>query len=117
MGELMARIRALLRRVEGEEILRVADLEINSAAHVVRRGEREIGLTAREYDLLVFMARNAGRVLSRGTLLSRVWEQDFDVGTNVVEVYVGYLRKKVDGSGERRLIHTVRGAGYVLREN
>jgi DNA-binding response OmpR family regulator len=117
MGELMARIRALLRRVEGEEILRVADLEINTAAHVVRREEREIGLTAREYDLLVFMARNAGRVLSRGTLLSRVWEQDFDVGTNVVEVYVGYLRKKVDGAGERRLIHTVRGAGYVLREN
>jgi two-component system response regulator MprA/two-component system response regulator TrcR len=117
MGELMARIRALLRRVEGEEILHVADLEINTAAHVVRRGEREIGLTAREYDLLVFMARHAGRVLSRGTLLSRVWEQDFDVGTNVVEVYVGYLRKKVDGSGERRLIHTVRGAGYVLREN
>jgi DNA-binding response OmpR family regulator len=115
MGELMARIRALLRRVDGEEILRVADLEVNTAAHVVRRGEREIGLTAREYDLLVFMARNAGRVLSRGTLLSRVWEQDFDVGTNVVEVYVGYLRKKVDGSGEKRLIHTVRGAGYVLR--
>jgi DNA-binding response OmpR family regulator len=116
MGELMARIRALLRRVEGEEILRVANLEINTAAHIVQRGEKEIGLTAREYDLLVFMARNAGRVLSKETLLSRVWEQDFDVGTNVVEVYVGYLRKKVDGSGERRLIHTVRGAGYVLRE-
>ncbi len=117
MGELMARIRALLRRFEGEEVVRVADLEINTAAHVVRRGDREIGLTAREYDLLVFMARNAGRVLSRGMLLSRVWEQDFDVGTNVVEVYVGYLRKKVDGSGEKPLIHTVRGAGYVLREN
>lgn len=115
MGELMARIRALLRRIEGEEIVRVADLEIDTAAHVVRRGDREIGLTAREYELLVFMARNAGRVLSRGTLLSRVWEQDFDVGTNVVEVYVGYLRKKVDAPGEKRLIHTVRGAGYVLR--
>ena len=117
MGELMARIRALLRRVEGEEILRVADLEIDSAAHIVRRGERQIGLTAREYELLVFMARNARRVLSRGTLLSRVWEQDSDVETNVVEVYVGYLRKKVDGPGEKRLIRTVRGAGYVLRED
>jgi DNA-binding response OmpR family regulator len=115
MGELMARIRAVLRRVEGEEILRIEDLEIDTAAHVVRRGEREVDLTAREYELLVFMARNARRVLSRETLLSRVWEQDFDVGTNVVEVYVSYLRKKVDGPGEKRLIRTVRGAGYVLR--
>ncbi len=115
MGELMARVRALLRRVEGEEIIRVADLEIDTAAHIVRRGDREIELTAREYELLVFMARNARRVLSREILLSRVWEQDFDVGTNVVEVYVGYLRKKIDGPGEKRLIRTVRGAGYVLR--
>ena len=115
MGELMARIRAMLRRVEGEEALRIEDLEIDTAAHTVRRGGREIELTAREYELLVFMARNARRVLSRETLLSRVWEQDFDVGTNVVEVYVSYLRKKVDGPGEKRLIRTVRGAGYVLR--
>lgn len=115
MGELMARIRALLRRVEGEEILRVADLEVDTAAHIVRRGSREIKLTAREYDLLVFMARNARRVLSRETLLSRVWAQDFDVGTNVVEVYVGYLRKKIDSPGEKRLIRTVRGTGHVLR--
>jgi DNA-binding response OmpR family regulator len=115
MGELMARIRAMLRRVEGEEVLRIEDLEIDTATHAVRRGEREIGLTAREYELLVFMARNARRVLSRETLLSRVWEQDFDVGTNVVQVYVSYLRKKVDGPGEKRLIRTVRGAGYVLR--
>jgi DNA-binding response OmpR family regulator len=115
MGELMARIRAVLRRVEGEEVLRIEDLEIDTAAHVVRRGERQVDLTAREYELLVFMARNARRVLSRETLLSRVWEQDFDIGTNVVEVYVSYLRKKVDGPGEKRLIRTVRGAGYVLR--
>jgi two-component system response regulator MprA/two-component system response regulator TrcR len=115
MGELMARIRALLRRVEGEEVVRVADLEIDTAAHIVRRRDREIGLTAREYELLVFMARNTRRVLSRETLLWRVWEQDFDVGTNVVEVYVGYLRKKIDAPGEKRLIHTVRGAGYILR--
>jgi DNA-binding response OmpR family regulator len=115
MGELMARIRALLRRVEGEEILRVADLEIDTASHDVRRKDREIRLTAREYELLVFMARNARRVLSREMLLSRVWEQDFDVQSNVVEVYVGYLRKKIDAPGEKQLIHTVRGAGYMLR--
>jgi DNA-binding response OmpR family regulator len=115
MGELMARIRALLRRVEGEEVLRVADLEIDTAAHVVRRGDREIRLTAREYELLMFMARNHRRVLSREMLLSNVWEQNSDVKTNVVEVFVGYLRKKVDTPGEKRLIHTVRGAGYVLR--
>ena len=117
MGELMARLRALLRRVEGEEIIRVADLEIDTAAHIVRRGDREIELTAREYELLVFMARNARRVLSQETLLSRVWKQDFDGGTNVVEVYVGYLRKKLDGPDEKRLIRTVRGTGYVLRDN
>jgi DNA-binding response OmpR family regulator len=115
MGELMARIRALLRRAEGEEILRVADLEIDTASHDVRRGDREIRLTAREYELLVFMARNARRVLSREMLLSRVWEQDFDVQSNVVEVYIGYLRKKIDAPGEKQLFRTVRGAGYMLR--
>lgn len=114
-GELMARIRALLRRVQGEEVIRVADLEIDTAAHIVRRGKRRIDLTAREYELLLFMARNVRRVLSRETLLSRVWDQDFDVGTNVVEVYISYLRKKIDAPGERRLIHTVRGVGYALR--
>ena len=115
MGELMARIRALLRRIEGEEILRVADLEIDTAAHIVRRGER-IELTAREYELLVFMAQNARRALSRDMLLSRVWEQDFG-STNVVDVYIGYLRKKIDVPGEKQLIHTVRGAGYALRSD
>jgi len=115
MGELMARIRALLRRVEGEEILRVADLEIDTAAHIVRRGER-IELTAREYELLVLMAHNARRVLSRDMLLSRVWEQDFG-STNVVDVYIGYLRKKIDLPGEKRLIHTIRGTGYALRSD
>ena len=116
MEELLARIRALLRRAEGEEILRVADLEVNTATREVRRGEREIELTAREYDLLEFMARNPRRVLSREFLLSRVWDDGFGVTTNLVEVYIAYLRKKVDGPGERRLIHTIRGAGYALKE-
>ncbi|MGI8910265.1 MAG: response regulator transcription factor [Rubrobacteraceae bacterium] len=113
--ELLARMRALLRRVEGEEVLKVADLEVNTATREVRRGEREIELTAREYDLLEFMARNPRRVLSREFLLSRVWNQEFGVTTNVVEVYIAYLRKKVDAPGERRLIHTIRGAGYALK--
>ena len=118
MEELLARMRALVRRAEGdEEILRVADLEINTSTREVRRGTRKIALTAREYELLWFMARNPRRVLSRELLLSRVWGYGSNVGTaNVVEVYVGYLRKKVDASGEPRLIHTVRGAGYALRE-
>jgi DNA-binding response OmpR family regulator len=115
MDELLARIRALLRRAEGEEILRVADLEVNTATREVRRGERDIDLTAREYELLEFMARNPRRVLSREFLLSRVWDQEFGVTTNVVEVYIAYLRKKVDAPGEQKLIHTVRGAGYALK--
>ncbi len=114
--ELLARIRALLRRVEGEEILRVGDLEVNTATHEVRRGGREIELTAREYDLLEFMARNPKRVLSRDLLLSRVWEQEFGIPTNVVDVYVGYLRKKLDVPEGGPLIHTVRGSGYALKE-
>jgi DNA-binding response OmpR family regulator len=113
--ELLARIRALLRRAEGEEILRVADLEINTSTREVRRADREIELTAREYDLLQFMARNPRRVLSRDFLLSRVWDGEFGLTTNLVDVYVSYLRKKVDAPGENRLIRTVRGAGYALR--
>jgi DNA-binding response OmpR family regulator len=115
MDELLARMRALLRRVEGEEILRLADLEVNTATREVRRGARVIELTAREYDLLEFMARNPRRVLSRDLLLSRVWGQEGGITTNVVEVYVAYLRKKVDAPGERPLIRTVRGAGYALK--
>ncbi len=114
--ELLARIRALLRRAEGEEVLRFADLEVNTATREVRRGERKIELTAREYELLEFMAKNPRRILSRDFLLSRVWDQEFGIATNVVDVYVGYLRRKVDAPGEERLIQTVRGAGYALRE-
>ena len=115
MDELLARMRALLRRAEGDEILRVADLEVNTATREVRRGEREIDLTAREYDLLEFMARNPRRVLSRDYLLSKVWDQEFGITTNVVDVYIAYLRKKVDTPGEQKLIRTVRGAGYALK--
>jgi len=113
--ELLARIRALLRRAEGDEILRVADLEINTSTREVRREEREIELTTREYELLEFMAQNPRRVLSRELLLSRVWDEELGLTTNVVDVYVGYLRRKVDAPGEEKLIRTVRGAGYALK--
>ena len=115
--ELLARMRAVLRRTEGEEVLRVGDLTIDRASMEVRRGERRIKLTAREYRLLEFMVLNHRRVLSREVLLSRVWKDDPGVTPNAVEVYVGYLRKKLDATGEPRLIHTVRGVGYVLRES
>jgi len=115
--ELIARLRAHLRRVEGDEILRVEDLEINMATREVRRGERTVeGLTAREYELLEFMARNPRRVLSRNLLLSRVWDQESGVKTNVVDVYVKYLRKKIEAPYDTPLIQTVRGVGYALRE-
>jgi DNA-binding response OmpR family regulator len=115
--ELMARLRALLRRAEGDEVLRVADLEIDTATREVRRGKHKVeNLTAREYDLLEFMARNPRRVLSRDLLLSRVWDQEYGIETNVVDVYVGYLRKKLDTPGEVRLIQTIRGVGYSLRK-
>ena len=114
--ELTARLQALLRRVEGEEILRVGDLELNTATREARRGAREIELTHREYELLEFMAKNPRRVLSRDFLLSRVWEQEFGIPTNVVDVYIGYLRKKVDADGQPKLIHTVRGSGYALKD-
>ncbi len=114
--ELLARVEAVLRRSLGDEVVRVSDLAINTAAREVRRGERVIELTAREYELLVFLARNHRRVLSRGVLLSRVWDQEAGIETNVVDVYIGYLRKKIDTPGEKRLIQTVRGVGYALRE-
>ena len=115
IAELEARIRALLRRVEGEEVLRVGDLEVNTATREVMRSERKIDLTVREYELLEFMARNPRRALSRSLLLSRVWGHDSGVETNVVDVYVTYLRKKLEASGNSRLIQTVRGVGYALR--
>ena len=115
MEELLARIRALLRRAGGDEVLRVGDLELNTATREVRRGRRRLNLTLREYELLEFMARNPRRVLSRDLLLSRVWRQESRAETNVVDVYVTYLRKKLELPGEPKLIQTVRGVGYALR--
>ena len=116
VDELVARIRAVLRRVQPEPVLRIADLELNLATREVRRGAETIALTAREFDLLALLARNARQVLPRGTILARVWEDRPDVDPNVLDVYIGYLRRKIDLPGRPRLIRTVRGVGYALRD-
>ena len=114
--EFLARVRALLRRGGGraEPVLRVADLRLDPATRAVTRGRRRITLTAREYALLEYFMRSAGRVLSRPMITQHVWGMDFDPESNIVDVYVGYLRRKIDAAGEPGLLHTVRGAGYML---
>jgi len=116
--ELLARVRALLRRTRtGEgEVYRYADLAIDPATREVRRGDRTIELTAREYDLLEFMTRHARQVFSRETIFERVWGSDFMGESNVIDVVVMRLREKLEAEGEPRLIQTVRGVGYTLRE-
>ncbi len=115
-SELLARIRALLRRphMEVEPVLKVGDLELDIVRHEVRRGERRIELSRREFSLLEFFMRNAGQLLTRSQLAERVWGFDFFHDSNVVEVYVGYLRRKLDGRGSQTHIRTVRGMGYIL---
>jgi DNA-binding response OmpR family regulator len=114
--ELLARVRALLRRGGGQQppVLRLADLSLDPATRAVTRNGRRISLTAREHALLEYFLRNAGRVLTRPMIAQHVWGLDFDPESNIIDVYVGYLRRKIDGPGERRLLHTVRGAGYTL---
>lgn len=116
--ELMARLRAMTRGSFGmtENRLQVGDLTLDCASHVVRRGQRELNLSAKEYALLEYLMRNRGIVLSRERIEDHIWNFDYQGGTNVVDVYISYLRKKVDGDQEKKLIHTVRGSGYVLRE-
>lgn len=118
--ELFARIRMLLRRYSGavinDQIVTVADLQINLSAKTVKRADVDITLTATEYRLLEFMAKNKSKILSRIDILENVWDIDFNLGTNVVDVYVNYLRKKVDKAGSQKLIHTAIGLGYVLKD-
>jgi len=116
--ELLARIRVLLREKHGgaTNVLALADLSMDCARGAVTRGGREISLSAREYALLEYLLRNRGIVLSREKIENHVWNFDFDGGTNVVDVYIRYLRKKIDDGFEPKLIHTVRGRGYVMRE-
>lgn len=117
-AELQARVRALIRRSEqdrGAEI-RFADLRLDPVNHKVWRGQTEIVLTAKEYNLLAYMVRNAGSVLTRANIADNCWEYPFETFTNIIDVYINYLRKKVDGKFPTKLIHTVRGQGYILKE-
>ena len=123
--ELTARIKTLLRRTDNsgsdqetlpEEIFRFADLELNDKTKTVKREGRELSLTSTEYRLLLFFIKNKNRVLSRSDILEEVWGVNFDMGTNVVDVYVNYLRKKIDRETDSKLIHTVIGMGYVLKQ-
>ena len=115
--ELLARSRALLRRAGGETtgILQVENLVLNPITHEVTRGGQRIDLTSKEYALLEYMMRNRGRVLTRPMISEHVWDLDFDTFTNVIDVYISYLRNKVDRGHDQNLIHTVRGSGYMLR--
>ena len=116
--ELTARVRALTRRGGDNKsaVLRVADLTLDTVTHRAQRGEKPIELTAREYRLLEFLMRSAGRLCGRMTILEKVWDYDFDPGTNLVDVYIKRLREKIDAEYEPKLLHTVRGTGYVLRQ-
>lgn len=118
LDELQARVRALLRRRNPEqtEVLRFADLELDMGTRVGHRGPREIELSTTEYELLSLFMRRPRQVLTRDIIMERVWGYDFEGESNVLEVYIGYLRNKLEAGGEPRLLHTVRGAGYVLRE-
>jgi two-component system, OmpR family, response regulator MprA len=118
LQELVLRLHALLRRrpPTGREVLRVADLVIDPAARTAERDGRALELTRREFELLEVLARNAGLVLTRDQLLERVWGYDFDVRTDAVDTFVSYLRRKLEVDGRSRLVHTVRGVGFVLRE-
>lgn len=115
--ELVARVRALMRRrAEAEPaLLQVADLILDPARRVVSRGGEKIELTAKEFALLEYLMHNPGRVLTRTLMIEHVWNYDFDTTTNIIDVYVNYLRKKIDSGRETKLIHTVRGVGYVLK--
>ena len=115
--ELLARIRVLTRKKAGESsnILSIADLTMDIAKHVVKRGNEEITLSAKEFSVLEYMLLNKGIVLSREKLENHIWNFDYAGGSNVIDVYIRYLRKKIDDDYEPKLIHTIRGSGYVLK--
>jgi two-component system, OmpR family, response regulator MprA len=118
LTELAARVRALLRRRNPDqaEVLRFADLELDTGTRLAHRGQRQIELSTTEYELLALFMRRPRQVLTRDIIMDRVWDYDFGGQSNVLEVYIGYLRSKLEAEGEPRLIQTMRGTGYVLRE-
>ena len=117
--ELLARVRALLRRTQQykTETLRVADLELDPVSHKVSRADQEIGLTGKEYALLEYLMRNVGRIVTETNIINHIWDMQADPMTNVVSVYIYHLRNKIDKHFEKKLIHTVRSLGYVMKDN
>lgn len=119
MRELIARIHALLKRSSvspSAHILHFADLELNLQTKIVKRGDTELNLTPKEFNLLAYMMANSGRVLSKREIAEKVWDTCFDTGTNFIEVYISYLRRKVDKNFSQKLIHTKPGMGFILKE-
>jgi DNA-binding response OmpR family regulator len=117
--ELVARLRALGRRMPltaQSHLLQVGNLVLDTTAHTAQRGDRKIDLSPREYHLLEYLMRHAGRPVGRTSILQAIWSFDYDGASNVVDVYVGYLRRKIDQEGESPLVHTVRGVGYKVAE-
>ncbi|MFQ5441762.1 MAG: response regulator [Thermodesulfobacteriota bacterium] len=115
--ELLARLRVLMRRGGyGLPVMKFADLSLDPASRKAKRGDREVELTVKEYALLEYLLRNPNRVLTRTLIAEHVWDQSFDSETNVVDVYINHLRSKIDKDSSKKLIHTVRGVGYVLKE-
>ena len=119
LEELCARLRSMLRTSHGQisNILSVGDLTLDCSSHHVARSGKEITLSSKEYALLEYLMHNQGLILSREKIENHIWNFDYEGGTNVVDVYISYLRRKIDSGHERHLIHTVRGRGYVLRED
>jgi len=117
-SELLARVRSILRRGVAEKttVLNIADLQLDTVSHKAKRGEQVIELTAREYAVLEYFMRNVNRVLTRTVISAHIWNYNFDTGTNVVDVYINHLRSKIDDGFPKKLLHTVRGVGYVLKE-
>ncbi|WP_017733875.1 response regulator transcription factor [Nafulsella turpanensis] len=120
--ELLARVQVFLKRsaastAPAPKVLRVADLEIDDESKIVKRSGQQIELTAKEFALLVYLVRNKGRVVSRADIAEKIWDITFDTGTNVIDVYVNFLRKKIDKAFEPKLIHTRPGMGYILKES
>ncbi|MBT8213131.1 MAG: response regulator transcription factor [Acidimicrobiia bacterium] len=120
LEELLARLRALLRRtipVDEAKRYAVGNLSLDTGSRIVARGEREIELTRTEFELLELLMRNPGQVMTRDVIYDRVWGYDWETSSNSLDVYIGYLRRKTEAEGETRIIHTVRGVGYVARES
>lgn len=118
IAELLARVRSLLRRKTSEKptTLVIADLTLDLVSHRARRGARQIDLTAKEYMLLEYFIRNKNTILTRTTISEHIWNYNFDTGTNIIDVYINHLRAKIDGGSDHKLLQTIRGVGYIMKE-